>query len=846
MVSPLPCDVFIVDLHVSNRSSQKLPKGEERINVDLDAEAGKTAVPGRQSMYYCVIRQTKTLHMEYLGAYLQRKVSWDSTVLECMNFLDHVMRQNPSEQLISIKRNFYAPNANRIPLENYLEVIKGTYAAFRLGDSILRGGTGLSVNVDITNTTFWQGRPLAEVALRMAQSFKPEWRTINMGRLQEECRPQMIKKPNGSTDYAPSDAFKVLRRLSKIKFLVNHRGKMGDPKMYTGKALVWNVAKYGPQGANAKTITFTQKNRETGQSKEISIYDYFYEQYKLRLQFPHLPVLETSKGSFFPLEVCNIASYQRYQFKLDPQQTAAMIKIAVTRPDKRKADIMNGVRDLNWQNDPYLRAFDVPVSSDMVVTNARLLQNPEITYANKKENPGMSGRWDLRGKKFWEANQKPLVSWGMVAIGNSCDKQQLEAFSTNFCNIYRGHGGKVERPPVIFNVSNQMDYGTMTENAYNTISSRNKAHAQMVFFVLENKNQLVYERIKKNMDCRWCVVSQCLQGLHVKKNQGQYCSNVAMKVNAKLGGVTCKIAGPTNNPASPPFFKCPTMIIGLDVTHGAPGSGQPSMAAMTISMDKNATRYAGSCETNGWRAEIVRESKMNALLTRLLGHWVSTHGTPPKHVYFFRDGVSEGEFQDIIDEELKALKRCFREKNYPVPKFTVIVATKRHHIRFFPKPGDRGSADRNANPLPGTLVEQDATHPFHWDFYLCSHVAIQGTARPVHYNVICDEFGVDANLLQKMIYQQCYQYCRSTTPVSIHPAIYYSHLASQRARSHENIASSQKEMTPVGKAGFPIGKGGSEVYSGDQRAEPPPLLPMSNKTAFQENVKHINTTMWYV
>lgn len=90
MVSRLPLNFFncpseIVGLHIGNRSSQKLPKGEERINVDLDAEAGKTGAPGRQSLYYCVIRQTKTLHMEYLGAYLQRKVSWDSTVLECMS-----------------------------------------------------------------------------------------------------------------------------------------------------------------------------------------------------------------------------------------------------------------------------------------------------------------------------------------------------------------------------------------------------------------------------------------------------------------------------------------------------------------------------------------------------------------------------------------------------------------------------------------------------------------------------------------------------------------------------------------------------------------------------------------
>ena len=48
--------------------------------------------------------------------------------------------------------------------------------------------------------------------------------------------------------------------------------------------------------------------------------------------------------------------------------------------------------------------------------------------------------------------------------------------------------------------------------------------------------------------------------------------------------------------------------------------------------------------------------------------------------------------------------------------FTVVVASKRHHLRFFPKEGDTQAGDRNGNSLPGTLVEYDITHPFEYDF----------------------------------------------------------------------------------------------------------------------------------
>jgi eukaryotic translation initiation factor 2C len=99
-------------------------------------------------------------------------------------------------------------------------------------------------------------------------------------------------------------------------------------------------------------------------------------------------------------------------------------------------------------------------------------------------------------------------------------------------------------------------------------------------------------------------------------------------------------------------------------------------------------------------------------------------------------------------------------------KYTVVVVSKRHHIRFFPKPGTP-ACDKNLNPCPGTLVEKDVTHPFEYDFYLNSHSAIQGTARPTHYHVLMDEQKMPPSELQNMIYEHCYQYMRSTTPVSI-------------------------------------------------------------------------------
>lgn len=254
---------------------------------------------------------------------------------------------------------------------------------------------------------------------------------------------------------------------------------------------------------------------------------------------------------------------------------------------------------------------------------------------------------------------------------------------------------------------------------------------------------------------------------HVQKAQPQYCSNVCMKVNSKLGGTTCKVV----NAALP--FKVPTLIIGADVSHAAPGSPQASMAAITVSMDKIACRFAAAVQTNGRRVEMITPNNIKTMLVPLVKQWANNPklgGTTPQHIYYFRDGVSEGQYSQVLNQEVVNMKEAIVEALGPVAnniKWTVAVCTKRHHIRFFPKDGDGSAADKNNNPLPGTLVERDVTHPFEYDFYLNAHSAIQGTARPVHYQVLMDEAKVPVDEFQKMIYTFSYQYARSTTPVSI-------------------------------------------------------------------------------
>ncbi|KAK8041405.1 hypothetical protein PG994_014412 [Apiospora phragmitis] len=801
--------------------------------VDLDRLAGKEPRPGKTGVYYIQIRRATQIRMQVLQDYLHRKCDWDKSVLQCMNFLDHLLRQYPSENMISIKRNFYNKQDNPMRLDSYTDVRKGTYSAFRLGEtSNASKGTGLGVNLDVANTAFWNTMgTLADTARAMLSNpqAQNEKQLLPWPKMAEVLRPVQSRDKNGNIVWQQSEPFQKLRRLAKLKILVNHRGKDQSDKTYTIKRIIFEQ-NMGNWGADAQHYTFKKKLKDGTYEDPITIHNYFMQKYKARLQFPDLPLIETMRDGVYPMEACRLKAFQRYTYKLDPEQTSKMIKFAVTRPKERSAAINNCMKGLHWESDPYFKQYGLQLGNQMLVTSARLLQNPEVHFGGSKINPGVTGRWDLRGKKFLESNPVPIQSWAFIGVGSNdgftVQEDALRNFAQTFKRAYSQHGGIIKKDPFVKVYPFNVPYPQMCEKAY-------------------QQNSLVYERIKKNMDCRFCTVSQVMLADHVRKANLQYCGNVAMKVNAKLGGVTCR-AAPMGSSSQMPYYSVPTIIIGLDVSHAAPGSGKASMAAMTVSTDKTATRYAASVQTNGYRTEIVGSINMHFLLGRLLKYWITTNKCHPKHVYFFRDGVAEGQFGQVIDGEVKEIKRVFRDAKCEIPRVTAMIATKRHHIRFFPNPNDKASADKNANPLPGTVVEHDATHPFHWDFYLASHVAIQGTARPVHYQVILDEANCNPNDLQRMLYHHCYQYQRSTTPVSLHPAVYYSHLASVRAAAHEDIAASQKEL-PSGKAGFPLAKAPSTVYgSGGLNREAPPLLEMQNPVADKANIAHINTTMWYI
>jgi eukaryotic translation initiation factor 2C len=251
-------------------------------------------------------------------------------------------------------------------------------------------------------------------------------------------------------------------------------------------------------------------------------------------------------------------------------------------------------------------------------------------------------------------------------------------------------------------------------------------------------------------------------------------------MNVKLGGVNSYLGDQLKF-----VTERPTMIFGADVTHPPPG-GDPNRSSIVScvgSMDAQCARFAAALRTQQAKLEIIQDIKN--MVKELLIAFHKATGTKPERVLFYRDGISEGQFNEALRVEIRDICAAFEELEPGYhPSLTYVVVQKRHHAKFFPR--NREDADRSGNILPGTVVDTTVTHPCNFDFYLCSHAGLQGTSKPSHYYVIYDENNFNSEGLQSLTYNLCYLYCRATCSVSIPPPVYYAHLAASRARCYLN------------------------------------------------------------
>lgn len=86
-----------------------------------------------------------------------------------------------------------------------------------------------------------------------------------------------------------------------------------------------------------------------------------------------------------------------------------------------------------------------------------------------------------------------------------------------------------------------------------------------------------------------------------------------------------------------------------------------------MSFDTMGCRYAATVQTNGQRVEMITKTNIDGMLGLLFTEWVTQvgKGQLPQHIYYFRDGVSEGQYAHVLDQEITNIREFIATKYNP-------------------------------------------------------------------------------------------------------------------------------------------------------------------------------------
>ncbi|KAF8806120.1 argonaute-like protein [Phlegmacium glaucopus] len=700
--------------------------------------------PGARPPKIYKIKLTKVaeINTELLHRFIAGQQSQDNAVLTAIMALNVVIRMGPNQKYPFNTRSFFTPEGKR-NIGGGMELWRGYFQSIRPSEG------RMYVNIDIATGIMYKSGPLIELFM------------------------EFFKK-NDPSAFAPKRGFGERERIRLQKFVSNMR----VVTKHTGRDRAVVIKRLSNVGASS--AMFTMRDNE----KPISVADYFRLHANRTLRFPDNICIETATGALIPVELCEVMPGQIMRKQIPADKTTDVVEFSKMEPAQRLKAIQNGLNVLQYGQSEYIRAFGMDIGQAPISVPARVLPPPMLRYgvgsAENTIRPG-NGQWNMRDKKLFRP--AAIKVWAIVVYESQgrFRPDTAREMAQGFMEGARSVGMSVaDNQPLIFWENGQGNITDQLRKAGKACVDQKKSPPNLIVVVLPEGGNDIYTAVKHFGDITMGVATQCLKSGKCSRAKMQYWANVMLKVNVKLDGINSVLHdSPLHDPAQP------TVVMGADVIHPAPGAeGRPSFTTLVSSIDSTTAKYIAISRVQTGRQELIDD--LEEMCTEALGKVqkyqsiVEKRKAPPTRLIFYRDGVSEGQFSQVLDQELPRIKNaCLANKIQP--KITLIIVGKRHHIRMFPQQQD---ADKTGNAPAGTTIDRGLGHPVENDYYQLTHGGLLGTSRPAHYSVIYDENKFSADALHNLSFALTHVYARATRSVSIPAPVYYADIVCSRAKNH--------------------------------------------------------------
>ncbi|TFY68234.1 hypothetical protein EVJ58_g1134 [Rhodofomes roseus] len=705
--------------------------------------------PGKGPKIYKIkLTWVASINSEVLARFLQGQQSNDNTVLTAITALNVVIRMQPSLMHPFNARSFFT-NAETRDIGGGIELWRGYFQSIR--PAIRR----MLINVDISTAAMYKPGALMNTCLAFLNYSSP-------------------------ANLAPGPRFSERDRLRLSRFISNLRVDV--------QALPPVQPQTGRRNRRPRVIRGVTRAAASGYSfdrngQQITIVQYYLQAYNYTLRHPNIVCVEVgNKGDIIPIELCNVIPGQMIKKQLSPDVTSKFVEFSTKE-----------LKVLAHGQSEYVRQFGLTVRPDAqpLSTPARVLEPPTLRYGRDSKQPTIqprSGTWNLVDRKLY--SPKSIDRWVVVVYESPgrFNMQTAQGVVREFMATCDKFGIPVrERDPIIRHENAQGRIIEQLKAAGQACNQKNKGFPNLVVAIIPDSTADLYHAIKHFGDTG--VPTQCMRANKCARAREQYFANICLKVNVKLGGINS-----IPEPRSVSFLTDPTnptVVMGADVMHPSPGAtDRPSFASLVANVDSDTSKYIADIRVQTGRREMINDlEEMSQRMLRMYMDYrrdIEKRATPtaPKRIIFYRDGVSEGEFQQVIDIELPRLRKACQNLKIN-PKITLLITGKRHHVRFFPQ--NQRDADKSGNCQAGTVVDEEIVNPIEFDCHpnlLAAMSTLLGTSRPAHYTVLHDENNLSSDGLQALTFALCHVYARATRSVSIPAPVYYAHIVCSRAKIH--------------------------------------------------------------
>ncbi|KAG6398148.1 hypothetical protein SASPL_139601 [Salvia splendens] len=444
-------------------------------------------------------------------------------------------------------------------------------------------------------------------------------------------------------------------------------------------------------------------------SVKVSLVQYFREKYGKVIVYQDIPCLilgRNNRTNHVPMEFCILTEGQRYRKELlDEARQEKMIEKCLPRPPERRKTISEMMQGHDGPCGDVTRNFGFQVEKNMTSVEGRIIIPPDLKLGavDVVRVEDEKRQWNLAENSVVEG--KRIDRWALIDFSYlDFPKLRAKGFISNLRNRLKSLRIVMEEP-LLCHSTGMRDFSSVSQ-------------------LEELLRNVVHEGNRKY----WNKFVAC-PTTRTEETTSFLVTSVS-RLTQSLGEATWSSLEDFHFEEEDHV-----MFVGADVNHPlSKKSTTPSIAAVVATVNWPAVnryaargsrqhvspaqpavnRYAGRVSPQDHRTEKILD--FGPICRDLVNTYHQLNGIKPKKIVVFRDGVSEGQFDMVLNEELSALKRAVFDDHYQA-RITLVVAQKRHKTLRFLENLEDGSA--TGNVPPGTVVDTKIVHPFELDFYLC-------------------------------------------------------------------------------------------------------------------------------